>query len=90
MDKELKDKVIKIAHILSNKNVYIDDAKYIISVIEELEQKREIMKENAYILQERIDKAIEYIEYKKGLFTKDVVQTKVIEELSNILKGVDK
>ena len=38
-------------------------------------------------LKETINKTIEYIEYKKGLFTKDVVQIKVIEDLLEILKG---
>lgn len=41
-------------------------------------------------LKEKIDKAIKLINKKKALFTNDVVQTKIINDLLNILKGEDK
>jgi ABC-type Fe3+-citrate transport system substrate-binding protein len=46
----------------------------------------ELLNENKE-LRESIDKAKKLINNKKGLFTKDVVLTKVIEDLLKILKG---
>lgn len=41
-------------------------------------------------LKERIDKAVKLINKKKALFTKDVVQTKIINDLLDILEGRNK
>ena len=80
MDKELKAKIIKVAHILSNKNVYIDDAKFIINIIEEQQNKIERLKKNEKFFADCITNALNYI-YELKSNCDDPALDKIINKL---------